>query len=432
MNNLRILRTKTYNILRKSEKYLKTDMVYLAKGGLWLTLGQVISSIATFLLAIAFANLLPKETYGTYKYILSVAGILTIATLRGMDMATNQAAARSHEGTLIPIIKTKIYWGLLGAISSSGISLYYFINENITLAISFLVIAAFLPFMDSFNLYNSFLRGKKLFRASVIYGIIIHILATITLIITLFATNNLFIIIFAYFFSWTLLRAIFFFLTLKKFPPNQSIDPNTIPYGKHLSFINATAALVGSLDFILVFHYLGAVALAVYSFALAPVLQFRGLFDKLPILAIPKLANRPSSEISLMLRKRFVMLFIAGMVLSLIYIAIAPLVFKILFPKYLESVLFSQIFSMSIAITLAQSILGAATTSKVTLIPKKLLYLWNIPGIVLTLSIIVLIKPFGIMGVVISRLLSLISGVVINLIIWRKIRSLENTQSQEN
>jgi len=61
------LKDKIYRLLRRSEKYFKTDMVYLAHGGFWLTLGQIISSAASFLLAIAFANLLPKETYGTYK-----------------------------------------------------------------------------------------------------------------------------------------------------------------------------------------------------------------------------------------------------------------------------------------------------------------------------------------------------------------------------
>ena len=43
------IKNKTYKLLRKSEKYTKTDMVYLTKGGFWLTLGQIISSTSAFL-----------------------------------------------------------------------------------------------------------------------------------------------------------------------------------------------------------------------------------------------------------------------------------------------------------------------------------------------------------------------------------------------
>ena len=53
------IRNKAYNVLRWSEKYTKTDMLYLAKGGSWFTVGQVVSSSSVLLLAIAFANLLP-------------------------------------------------------------------------------------------------------------------------------------------------------------------------------------------------------------------------------------------------------------------------------------------------------------------------------------------------------------------------------------
>ena len=109
-NLINIARNKTHRILRKSEKYTKTDMVYLAKGGFWITAGQAISSGSIFLLAITFANLIPQETYGTYKYVLSITGILSILTLRGMDTTVLQAIARNFEGVLLPVLKTKIKW----------------------------------------------------------------------------------------------------------------------------------------------------------------------------------------------------------------------------------------------------------------------------------------------------------------------------------
>src|SRR3989338_6258286 len=115
---VKILKVKTYNFLRWTEKWLKTDMVYLTKGGFWLTAGQLFSSLSAFLLSIAFANLLPRETYGTYKYVLSIASLLSIPTLSGMTTSLAQAVAGCYDGSFIPALKARIKWGLFGALAS--------------------------------------------------------------------------------------------------------------------------------------------------------------------------------------------------------------------------------------------------------------------------------------------------------------------------
>src|SRR3989338_1976898 len=143
--NYERVRGRLYRFLRWSERYTKTDMVYLASGGFWLTLGQIISSAATFGLAIAFANLLPKETYGTYKFILSIAGILSVLTLPGMMTALTQAVARGFEGSVIPALKLRVRWGMLAGLGNLVVATYYYFNGNTKLTISFLIVAAFLP-----------------------------------------------------------------------------------------------------------------------------------------------------------------------------------------------------------------------------------------------------------------------------------------------
>ena len=144
---VKILKVKTYNFLRWTEKWLKTDMVYFSRGGFWLTAGQMFSSLSAFLLSIAFANLLPKETYGTYKYVLSIASILSIPTLSGMTTSLAQAIASGSDGSFIPAVKARIKWGLLGALASLILASYYFYQADTTLTISFLMAAVFLPFM---------------------------------------------------------------------------------------------------------------------------------------------------------------------------------------------------------------------------------------------------------------------------------------------
>ena len=419
------LKSKLYNILRRSEKYTKTDMVYFTKGSFWMTLGQIISSASSFLLAIAFAKLLPKETYGVYKYILSIVGILNIFTLSGINTAIIQAVARKYEGSFIPAIKMKIYWGMLGSLVGLVLAGYYYFQGNIALTISFLIVSVFLPFMDSFTLYDSLLSGKKLFRVSVNYGIISQVIAVAILIISLFFTKNLFLILIAYFLPWTIMRFIFFKITLNKFPPNKNQDSQTISYGKHLSFTGIIGTVATYLDRLLIFHYLGAVEVAIYSIAIAPPDQIKNLFKNIPTLAMPKLAQRSFKEIDALLYKRLIYLFLAGLAMVGMYFILAPYFFKIFFPKYLESIFYSKALSLSIIFTAPLSLLNAIGNSKINNTPKKMIYQSSIIiHTILITSLLILTPMFGVMGVILSRLIFLFSTVITSTVYWKKVYKL--------
>lgn len=410
-----------YRLLRRSEKYAETDMIYLAKGSFWLSLGQVVCSASAFLLAIAFANLLPKETYGLYRYILSIFGTLAITTLAGMGTAINQAVARGHEGSVIPGLKTKIRWSLLGSLISLGMAGYYYYHQNLTLTIALLIVALFLPLTDSFGIYDFLLQGKKLFKLSARYLIITQVIATSSLIITLFLTKNLYLILIAYFFPLFLMHLVFYKITLKKFPPNDKIDPQTISYGKHLTVIGFIGTIANYLDRLLVFHFLGPVELAIYSLAISPPEQVKGLFKNIPALILPKLSNRSFKEINSILLKRLWQLFLIGLVIFLAYIIFAPIVYKIFFPKYLDSIFYSQIFAITILLTAPNSFFGAARLTHLTITPKKTLYLWNIPSLILILTLIIFVRQWGIMGVIISKIIFTFANFLIGFFIWKKI-----------
>lgn len=419
------LKNKIYKLLRWSQKYLKTDMVYLAKGSFWLTLGQGVSSVSSFLLAIAFANLLPQETYGNYKYVLSVAGLLAASTLRGIEAPLSQAIAKNQDGDFLRILRIKMKYGALGALAGLGVSVYYYLNNNFTLTIAFLIVAIFLPFFEPLGIYQIYLSSKKKFRQSTTYQSIIQIIATVAMVLTLFITQNVIIVLLVYFMSWTILRLLFLVKTLKETPPNNVKDPNTISYSKHSTIINFIASITLSLDSIFLFHYLGAIQLAIYSFSIAPVNQFRGLFNKLPTLALPKLANRSIEEIDQLFWKRFIFLSIIGLIITTIYILIAPLIFKIFFPQYLESIIYSQVFSLTIILTMGQTFTGPVLNSHLTMIPKKMLYLWNIPGILFIVIAFILIQTVGIIGVVIGRIVSALATTIIGIYIWNQIKIID-------
>jgi len=80
-------------------------MVYLASGGVWLTASKVCATTASLIVSITFANLLLPETYGAYKYLLSIFAILTLTTMPGIDTSFQRAVAQSPSSKIGFIIK---------------------------------------------------------------------------------------------------------------------------------------------------------------------------------------------------------------------------------------------------------------------------------------------------------------------------------------
>lgn len=398
-----MLKNKIYNLLRWSEKYTKTDMVYLASGGFWLTTGQVVSSLSSLLLAIAFANLLPKETFGVYKYVLSIASILSIPTLSGMSTAITQAIARGYDGSFVPALKTRIRWGLLGGLLGITLAGYYYINNNIDLTISFLIASIFLPIMDPLSSYNSILHGKKMFKQYSKYFVLTKVFSVSTLIATIFLTNKLSLILLAYFVSWTLTHFIFLKITLNKIILSDKKDNKTIKYGKHLSFINLLGAITGQLDKILVFHYMGATELAIYSFAIIPIEQTKGILKNIQSIAFPKFAQSTVLEIKKTILPKIAKFSALILLITVAYILLAETLYKIFFPNYMEAVYYSKIFSISLITIPLLIITSVFRAQKMT----KTIYKFNIITSVFNIVIIFYsIYFYGIIGLVIARVVA--------------------------
>lgn len=410
-------KSKLYSYLRKAEAYTKTDMVYLASAGTWITIGNIVSSLSSLLLVIAFGNLFPPESYGIYQYVLSIVSILATPTLSGMNTALIQAVARGFDGSVIEGLKTKIRWGLLGGLGSILVALYYYSQDNLILATSFLIAGVFLPFMDSLTVYSSYLEGKKLFKKSTWYSSIINIVRTIAMVGVLFLTKNILLVLFTYFVSTTLLRALIMYLSTREIRNNHSIDASAISYGKHLSAMRILGTISSSLDKILLFHYLGAVQLAVYSFALAPISKISGVLSPITSLAMPKFAETNPELLQKTLPRKLFYFFFISAGITVLYIILAPFLYKLFLPLYLDSVLYSQ----AIALTLLfypQKILATVLTAHKE---KKALYIiTTVSPIVKIVSLFILLPLFGMWGAIASLLLPLILNGVLTLYYFKK------------
>ena len=398
---------KIRDFLLWSQKYTQTDMIYLVKGGFWLSLGQIISTAASFLLAIAFANLLDPTIYGNYRYILSIIGLLAVFTLPGMGTAVIQATARGFEGSFYSAFKEKLKFGTIGSLLAICLALYYFFKGNYTLPIPLLISAAFLPLWQASSIYGAFLAGKKLFKSKVKYSTLTTIIYVASMAGTLFLTKNIFWLVATYFVSNTFSSYFFYFLTRIRLKPNKKEDPKTLSYGKHLSLVRIIGVFANQLDKILIFHYLGAAQVAIYSFAIALPEQTKGVLKNAQTLILPKFAPKTEEEIKRNLWKR--LFFFLGIVsaITVIYIVLAPPIYKIFFPKYLASIPYSQVFALSF-LTVPIILLISVFQAKAAI--KENYYVTLFASLTKILLMFALVLLFGLWGIiwaiVISRFLT--------------------------
>ncbi len=422
-NMLPKMRDWTISLLRRSERYTKTDMLYLVRGGSWLTLGQVIATITVFGTAIAFAHLVPKDIYGTYKYALAVVGILSITTLPGVNTYMAQAIARGAEGTFMAGVRARILWGLFGSAGAGIAAFYYLWNGNVQLAAALAVAALFIPFVETLGLYNTYLQSTRRFKESIQYFAVVQLGSAIVLIGTMFFTTNILILLLAYFLPPTILRYHFLRHTLERFTPNTVQDTRAIHYGTHLSIIGILGQIVIYIDTILLFHFLGPIQVAIYSFALAPADQMRALFTKnLPSLALPRMAKRTYAEIDSVIRSRLLALTLSAAGIALLYAIAAPSIFSILFPQYTDSIVISQALAALLVLLLPSSFLGTALQAKLHTIPHPWLYWAVVPDAIHILALLVFLPTIGIWGIVASKVLDALFTLIVSAIQWRTLR----------
>ena len=340
------IKNKVKDWLLWSQKYTQTDMLYLTKGGFWLFLSQVSGFLTNFLIIILFTNLLSKETFGQYKYVLSLLGILSIPSLSGLNSAILNAAAKNEDGSFLKAFRLKMKWGVLGTLASLIVALYYFIQSNSLLGACFLIVAFFIPFFNSFSVYDSFLAGKKKFNLQNKLNITTQVVSLAFLGFTLYFSKNIFLILLAYFLPLTLCYIIFYFFVKRKFQFNNQASKETIKFGKHLSLMGILSNLNSQVDKIILWHFLGPVPLAIYSVAMMMPDKIKEVLKIIGSLAMPKLVVKPINELKRVVPQKTLKLFVIAIPSMLLYILIAPFVFKWFFPQYSQYVVYSQFYSL--------------------------------------------------------------------------------------
>jgi len=405
----KIFKEWTIKFLRRLEPITGTDNVYLAKNNFYLWVMQGINVLNGFVLYILIAHFLPKEIYGQYKYLLSLYGLFSIATLTGVDTALARAAALDKDGSLKAAFRLKLLGGVVGSLIAVGLALYYSFQGRPDLMWPLLAIAVFSPVIYASMVGYSFLSGKKrfdLFCKASIATTLIYFLGMAMAFVFLRSPVQ---IILVYLVSNSAVFGVY--LYARSLTKNREIDTGMRDLAIHISALDVLGIIANQIDGVLIFHFLDASSLAIYSLATIPVEQMKGFLKSVQSSAFPKFATADITGIKKTLNRKIAIFMLGITFLMLIYIILAKPFFSLFFPHYLSSVPYSQVYSLSIVFGIPASLILTLFQAKAL---KQEYTVFNIANYsIQILMLVVGCWLYGLWGAifarVISRLLMLVS-----------------------
>ncbi|PIT93334.1 MAG: hypothetical protein COU06_00450 [Candidatus Harrisonbacteria bacterium CG10_big_fil_rev_8_21_14_0_10_38_8] len=386
--------------LKKSEKYAKTDMVYLVGQSFWLFVGQGIIFLSSLILAWVFANYIDPSDYGLYKYVISIATLAALTSLTGFGVSIAKAVTKNYAVHLSRLLKIRFRFGYIGVGLLIIIAIGYYLRDNSLLATLILLAAIWVPFYEPFADYQFLLQGKKDFRLQACLRIFQRLILSVSVIAVILFFKNILVITFFYFGILTLSQYLAYRYSIYKYPTFDDKDTpykEIISYGKHVSFQNIFLTGVNHIDKILMFKFLGPAQLAVYYFAIAIPNEIQGILGNINSVTFPKLVDKDTMEFKWALMKKILVFTLILAIPVVLYVLLAPFLFKFFFPVYLDSIFISQLYIgtiLFIPIGLLWHYFYATEN-------RKALWLGTVIGpTVFILGILVLVPFFGLVGAV--------------------------------
>ncbi len=381
-----------------SQQYARTDMLYVARGGTWVTVGHIGGMALSFLLAVFFANFTSRELYGSYKFVLAAVSVLGALSLSGLSSAAIQAVARGHEGTIGRAMRLQWRWSWILTLAGTAAAAYYAYHSNFTLAFSFAAAALILPLTSTLNIAGGFYAGKKLFREGTAISLASQACTVVAVAAAVLIWRSVTATVLAYFAGSLIGAALTYGYMRYRLHPNHTVDEYAIAFGRHLSFMSVISVAAVQADKLWVFHGAGAAPLALYAFAIAFPEQIRGIMKSFLNIAVPKFSTTPSEDLRGSILDKTLRLTAAAVLAVAAYWVAAPYLYRLFFPAYLDAVMYSRIYALGLILIPGITLFG--TGIFVRRQTKRMYMLRLIPDIVALALAATLIPRYGIWGAV--------------------------------
>lgn len=389
-------------IIKKADSFFQLNTQKIIGRASYLLGNQLFGNILSLIVAITAANLISKDTYGTYRYILSTIGFIGAFSLTGLATAIVRSTARGYDNLFATSIRRSILWSLPAILIGISIGGWYLWNGNNTLGYSMLIGGISFPIIQTFLLFRSYLNGKEYFKILMQSNIVYSAITSLSLLFVIFLNPSVLTLVCTYYASNLIATFLITIYVRKKFKPNNNIDPESGKLEHHMSLMNILDIGATQLDKIILFQISGPIEVARYVFATIIPEQLRSAVKYASTLSMPIFSSLPKEtgkSKALFLAKK---LFLITIPIVLLYFIFAPLIYKIFFPAYVEVISYSQLFALILLFD--GGITGTALKAQNEV--KKLYFVNVISNVVKIILLVILGITMGIWGVIISRVIS--------------------------
>ncbi|WP_421077480.1 oligosaccharide flippase family protein [Methanothermococcus sp. Ax23] len=394
------LKDRIYDLTKDYSSKVGLDLPYFIRGGFWLSVGQFFGTLKGFILSIVFANLLSKEVFGEYSFVMTVLGIAGVFALPGMGVAVVQAVAKGYEGTYFKALKEVFKWSWLGSLLLLGFSIYEYFFGRFDMMLIFLILSSIFPFYSISGFYPNLLNGKKRFDGLAKLSSFFNVISTILIVVVVFFTKSVFWIVVITVLVQIIINGYFSLFYVKKFVKNNKIDEHGIEFGKSISYSQAFAIVSWNFDSLIMPYIIGFSDLAVFKIVTLLPNQIKIFANAFTPMLLPKIASKDMGKKDLM--KHFKKFLLVIVFLILIYWVVAPFIFKWFYPRYYEYVWLSMVYHLSfISMIYTLPFNYLIKEKKGDLVNK----FYNYSAILLILLSLIGIYFYGLLGAIIARII---------------------------
>jgi O-antigen/teichoic acid export membrane protein len=305
---------------------LKEDLykgyLHLNKHGFWVLGGNIIQMILSILLSIILTNYLTQDSYGKYKYILSIFSLFAFFSLPGSRPVLIKFITQGFDFIYDKQLYLRLKYSIIGSISLILLSIYYYSKDESEYSFVFLLLSLIYPFYYSFNIFGPPLHAKLNYRLLNILLTIKSIIRIVIITLSLIIFRKFYYVLIIFAISETVINICYYYYVRAKFINEEKIDKKIVQEVKKISIKLSIAGILPlialNLDKIMIANAFDYSSLAIFYIGILIGTSTYNIFKPLMNTLNAKLVHKKLEFI------HYFVLFITGTIIGLIATLILP------------------------------------------------------------------------------------------------------------